>query len=61
VPLIEQLPFQDAAKAAKHLGRILDVKSLVEYTGDSYTEEESRQIVQHVERLFAWTKTMLPR
>lgn len=61
VPLVEQLPFQDAVGAARHLGRILDVKSLVEYTGDSYTEGESRQIVQHVERFFAWTKMMLPR
>lgn len=61
VPLIENLSLHEASEAAKHLARVLDVKSLVEYTGDDYTLEESHKIIQQVERFFGWVKSILPR
>lgn len=60
VELIETLPLHDARRAAKHLERILDVKSYVEYTGDEYTAKEAHQLVTHVERFFRWTISVLP-
>lgn len=60
VPLIEGLLLKDAKRAASHLAKILEVKSLVEYTGDRYTIEESQQILTRVERFFGWTKSVLP-
>lgn len=61
VPLIENLSLQDAKGAASHLERIIDVKSYVEYTGDTYTAHEAHQIITHVERFFQWAKSVLPK
>lgn len=60
VPLIEGLLLKDAKKASRHLVKILEVKSLVEYTGDRYAIGESQQILAHVKRFFGWTKSVLP-
>lgn len=59
IPLIENLLLKDADKAARRLAKILEVKSLVEYTGDSYTVEEAHQIILQVERFFQWVKSVL--
>lgn len=61
VPLIENLALHDAKNAATHLERVLDVKSYVKYTGDTYTAPEARQIITHVERFVQWARSVLPR
>lgn len=61
VPLIERLSLPQAAEAAKHLEQVLDIKSYVEYTGDSYSAKEAKQVQKHVERFFHWVRSALPK
>lgn len=59
--LISNLPVEGAQEAAHQLSKILDVKSLVEYSGDSYLSEEAEGISKRVERFFSWVRKTLPK
>lgn len=54
--LLSSLPVEGAHQASSHLSKILNLKNLVEYSGDSYLREEAQAIVKHVDRLFTWAK-----
>jgi len=58
--LITTLSLDGAKQAARHLTKILDVKGVVEYSGDEYTEQDARDIVKQVERFRNWVARMLP-
>lgn len=59
--LIAHLSLEGAKPASQHLAKIISVKSLVEYSGDSYLPNEAAEIVKQVERFFNWVRSVLPK
>jgi len=43
-----------------HLLRIIKKKNLVEYYGESFTQNEAEEITRHAERFLDWVKSILP-
>ncbi|MFH1654946.1 MAG: hypothetical protein ABIE74_12975 [Pseudomonadota bacterium] len=59
--LISQLSLEGTNSASQHLSKILSVKSLVEYSGDSYLEEDFAEIAKQTERFMNWGRQILPK
>lgn len=59
--LIAELPFEESKRASHHLAKILNLKNLVEYSGDSYLREEAQTIAKQVERFFDWVRRVLKK
>ncbi|MBI4373339.1 MAG: HEPN domain-containing protein [Deltaproteobacteria bacterium] len=59
--LVATLPLDGSQQASRHLAKLLSLKGIVEYTGESYTEKDAAQILNQVERFMNWVRTILPK
>ena len=59
--LISNLPVEGSQQASYHLAKLLSIKSVVEYTGESYTEKDATQVLNQVERFMNWARKISPK
>ena len=59
--LVETVSTSEAKKNAQHLMKIIAKKNLVEYEQRLFFRSEAIEIMKHIDRLFNWVKSMLPK
>ena len=58
--LISMIKRDDIEIKAKHLRRLISVKSLVEYDGRLLSRSEAESLAKHAERFLDWVRSLLP-
>lgn len=62
VTLLQNLTELDGVKTnSTHLLRIIKKKSIVEYSGGSFTQKGAEEITKSTERFLNWVKSILPK
>ena len=51
----------EANKNARHLRKLINEKSTVEYTGKLLSPARSKELCKHAQRFIAWANSLLPR
>jgi hypothetical protein len=58
--LLTLMKTAESKNAAKHLSRLVQRKSLIEYTGECLTPGESVELCKHAQLFLDWAKSILP-
>ncbi len=60
VQLIKQhIAHKESDKQANRLRKIIEMKNLVEYLGDPFTEKQAKELSVNVDRYFEWAKQLM--
>ena len=51
----------ETSAQASRLDRIIRVKNIIEYLGESFTENQAREVYKNVERYFDWVCKLMSR
>jgi len=57
--LVTLMKTAESKQAAKHLSRLIQRKSLIEYTGERLSPGESVELCKHAQRFLDWVKSLL--